>query len=230
MRSALVVVRWATVAGWAATDALPLSGMERHRIASMRREDDRARFLAARRLLRATVADVTGTDPSSSRLEQRCDRCGGEHGRPTVAVDGHAGPSVSLAHAGGVVVVAVASRPVGVDIEPAMPVHDGVKSMAFTPAERARHAGDCTGLLRTWVRKEAILKATGDGLLVDPSALELTAADEPPILRRWAGRRRPPRVAVQDFEVAGHVAAVAAVGRGPLTVSVSPAEPAAAPA
>lgn len=225
MSSALVVVRWATVAGWA-TDSLPLSGEQRRRLASMRREDDRARFLAARSLLRATVADVTGIDPSSVRFGQRCDRCGGEHGRPTVAVDGHDGPSVSLAHAGDVVVVAVASGPVGVDVEPAVPLRDGVESMAFTPAERARHAGNDIGLLRTWVRKEAILKATGDGLLVDPTALELTAADEPPALRRWAGRRRPPRLAVQDVEVAGHVAAVAVVGRGPLSVSVSRAEPA----
>jgi 4'-phosphopantetheinyl transferase len=173
-----VVVRWASVAGGPTDDeAIP----ERSRLAAMT-DDDRRRFVGARRLLHRVVAEVTGSDDVV--LHQRCERCGGPHGRPTVTVGGQPGPHVSMAHAGDLVVVAVASNPVGVDVEP----------------------GDDRG----WVRLEAVLKATGHGLDVDPSLLDV---DERGITR-WDGPGPTPALRLVDLDLApGYVAAVARLGR-----------------
>lgn len=216
-------MRWDTTG--VTTDPATLSDSERRRLDSLRREDDRRRFAAARTLLRATVAEATGADPGAVRVEQRCTRCGGAHGRPTVAVDGRRGVHVSIAHAGEVVMVAVADRPVGIDVEPMARSVGDLGPVVLAPAERARRSADDVDLLRTWVRKEAILKATGDGLLVEPSRLEVTAPDRPPALQRWDGRRRLPRVAMQDVDVPGHVGAVAALGRSQLVLDFSQAAP-----
>ncbi|WP_316307168.1 4'-phosphopantetheinyl transferase family protein, partial [Clavibacter michiganensis] len=83
--------------------------------------------------------------------------CGGAHGRPVLggsrALDGlHA----SVAHAGGLVVVAVSpDGPIGIDAEP-----------------RGREAPPGTTLAE-WVRVEAVLKTDGRGLLVDPSLVRV---------------------------------------------------------
>ncbi len=154
---------------------------------------------AARRLLAATVAEVTGCDVGDVTLRQRCHRCGGPHGRPTVAVRGKGGPGAAISHAGDLVMVAVARGAVGVDVEP-------------VSGDRPVDA------LRSWVRLEALLKATGHGLDVDPSLVELSPPGETPRLLSWRGPGRVPRARFADLDVAGHVAAVATLGRRRVTV------------
>ena len=76
--------------------------------------------------------------------------------------------------------------------------------------------------LRAWVRKEAVLKATGFGLAVEPS--ELTVHDDqvvsyPPILSPCLDG------GVQLFavpEIAGHVTALAVLADGPVEIVVHP--------
>jgi len=115
--------------------------------------DRPARTTAGRAALRALAADLVGADPADVTVRARCATCGGEHGRPVLggsrALDGlHA----SVAHAGDAVVVAVSTDgPIGIDAEP-----------------RGREAPPGTTLGR-WVRIEAVLKADGRGLRVDPS-------------------------------------------------------------
>ncbi|MDO4025338.1 4-phosphopantetheinyl transferase [Clavibacter michiganensis] len=112
-----------------------------------------ARTAAGRVALRALAAELVGADPADVTVRARCATCGGAHGRPVLggsrALDGlHA----SVAHAGGLVVVAVSpDGPIGIDAEP-----------------RGREAPPGTTLAE-WVRVEAVLKTDGRGLLVDPS-------------------------------------------------------------
>lgn len=86
-----------------------------------------------------------------------CPDCGGPHGRP-VAVDG---PAISLTHVGDTsIAVSSDADAVGVDAER----HDAdTSSLAIV-------AGDVT--VEHWTRVEAVLKADGRGLRVDPLTIE----------------------------------------------------------
>ena len=81
-----------------------------------------------------------------------CPRCGsGDHGRPYAVVPGGTAPRVSLSYALGLVAVAWADGPVGIDIEMDGPSVDGLDR-------------------RAWSRQEAIFKADAE---VRVSAIEV---------------------------------------------------------
>ncbi|GAB3584036.1 hypothetical protein GCM10027406_29730 [Leifsonia lichenia] len=111
-----------------------------------------------RSMLRDLVAELASVAPEDVRIAARCPDCGGEHGRPVVmAPDAATAVRVSLAHAGGVTVAAaLVGGSVGVDAEPR------------TPRTQAQRTED---ELRQWTRIEAVLKADGRGLRVDPAAV-----------------------------------------------------------
>ena len=106
-------------------------------------------------------------------VTHHCPNCGGtDHGRPLVD-----GAFVSLSRAGGLVAIAVSlDGPVGVDIESVARVSaSGFDDVAFSGTERTRiAAADDPDLQRArlWTSKEAILKARGTGLRVDPRTVD----------------------------------------------------------
>lgn len=164
---------------------------------------------AASDLLVAAVAEVTGTRLSDIVVTKRCKHCGGPHGRPFVHVTGRPGPHVSVAHTAAVVAVAVSMRaPVGVDIE-----HRDVAAL---------HGVDLAG----WVRTEAVLKATGDGLVVDPSLVDIRGTRHGALrVVGWRGPGRRPPIRVQDLALPdGLAGAVAVRRRGPVRVDFVSAE------
>jgi 4'-phosphopantetheinyl transferase len=178
-------------------------------------------------LLRATVADVAGVAPVSVALHQVCHRCGGPHGRPRVDVDGRPGPSVSLTHSGEVAAVAVAGVPVGIDLEPIERVGADIEAVLLSPREqRAWSVVAPTdrpqALLRTWVRKEALLKATGEGLAIDPRLVELGPPGDRPTLTGWSAELERPPVRLVDLDLGPrYLATVAALTTDDLDLDVS---------
>lgn len=145
----------------------------------VRAVDEATRDRAADRdALVALAAEVLGVPATSLRLERRCPHCGGtDHGRPSIP---GAPVSVSLARTDGVRALAVApaeSGPVGVDVERVSRVRRAPLD-TFTAGERAEiaHAVD-PDQRRTelWAAKEAILKADGRGLRVDPRTVEVSS-------------------------------------------------------
>jgi 4'-phosphopantetheinyl transferase len=159
-------------------------------------------------LLRAEAARFHEVPASEVVLVHECPRCGSSaHGRPQlVATASVRHPAyVSLARAGDLSVVAVTDAgPVGVDVE-AEGAADfaGFPDVALHPGERETSADDPT---RVWVRKEALLKAYGLGLAVDPSDVRLDDDG----LASWDSPHRPPGVVwLRDLAVPGHVVAVA---------------------
>ncbi|GHH61937.1 hypothetical protein GCM10017673_00120 [Streptosporangium violaceochromogenes] len=170
-----------------------LTGVERERAARFHREGDRRDFVAAHLLVRRCAALLTGIAEDRLTLSQHCERCGPGHGRPYLVEVPHLG--VSLSHSRGYVCAAAGPGRVGVDTEhvPSGPLEEALASQVLAPAERPLVAGN-EALIRTWVRKEALIKRgelTLDGLrATDLSVLPLDGprAGEEPRRLTWGGR------------------------------------------
>lgn len=155
-----------------------LDGHERARLERFRRPVDAARYLAAHALTRIVLGGHLEHAPAELVFDRTC-HCGEPHGKPTLA----GGPAFSFTHAGPVVGVAVhPGGPVGLDVEPvrAMPDLDGMARHVGAPAEPG-------AFFRAWTRKEALLKATGDGLASPMAAIVL---DEHGVVA-WSGEGAP---------------------------------------
>jgi 4'-phosphopantetheinyl transferase len=123
------------------------------------------------------------------------------------------GPEVSLSHAHDRVAVAVSEcGPTGVDVEPAGAARAGeLAGVALTLAEAARLDGQDATV--SWVRKEAVLKATGHGLTTDPALIEVSPAGRRPRMLAWNAPDRPALpLRLTDLDVgAGYVGCVAVI-------------------
>lgn len=140
-----------------------LSIIERSRFDSSP-EAARESFLAGRFLLRDLAGELTCTDPGAVKIEAHCPDCGGDHGRPMIV---GTNLNVSLSRSKDIVVVAASwHAPIGIDIEVANP--GAVAAVeALTDEASILH----------WTRVEAVLKADGRGLRVDPALVEVTDVD-----------------------------------------------------
>ncbi|WP_407319090.1 4'-phosphopantetheinyl transferase superfamily protein [Isoptericola halotolerans] len=146
--------------------------------------DVRAGLLSS--VLAAAGLDLGG---EAAVLQRRCSTCGGtDHGKPEVPAALVAGWHVSVAHTATRLVVAAADAgPCGVDAEDVDAVGRApVTAVLLAPEERV-DAASVDRVARTWVRKEALLKATGHGLAVDPALLALDAGRGAPQVVRWQG-------------------------------------------
>jgi len=109
-------------------------------------------------------------------------------------------PSYNLSHTRGLALVAVsAGAAVGVDVEHLRPLADAdaLAQRFLSPAESAAvlevaPAGRGAAFLRTWTRKEAVLKASGHGLALDTRDIEVGSgpADRFVAIDHDAGTRR----------------------------------------
>ncbi len=183
-------VRWgrtssAEAAALELLDATELARRERYL-----RDADRRRFTLGVNLTKREVARRTGLPPERVVLDRTCPDCGAPHGRPL-----HPGLHLSVSHSGDLVGVAVSEVPVGLDVE------ERARPMGELDAH-VRSAGEPPGDLHVyWTRKEALLKATGDGLKVAMTDLTVSPADRPAALLDWRGRPGlPARIRLRDLE------------------------------
>lgn len=195
---------------------------ERERMAALRRDADRARYLAAHALTRVVLGEHLGLDPAGLVLDRTC-RCGRPHGKPRLAGRPDA-PGFSLTHSGELVGVALGPGPVGIDVEHRRTLTslDRLAGHVLSPAERGRGDLDTHTFLVTWTRKEALLKATGDGLSSPMDAITLSGPHEHPRVHAWDGGRHGP-VWLADLSTPepGHPAALAGFGEEPPTVTTA---------
>jgi 4'-phosphopantetheinyl transferase len=174
---------WLTdVASWSEAAARSvLDTGELERADRFVRESDRCRFVVAHAALRHVLASEVGTDPAALTFTPRaCRGCGGPHGKPAVfGAGGRTGPEFNLSHSGDVVAIAVSVGPadggsggpgVGVDVQESGPLdHEALARRFYTSAERADvlarpAAASLDRFHQLWARKEAVLKATGEGI------------------------------------------------------------------
>lgn len=195
------------------------------------RKREAAPFVTGHALVRRVLGDLLDRAPQTLAFERRCTTCNSDrHGKPSlVGVDGW---HFSLSYTSDVAVVAVAEgTEVGVDVEDLT----DADFEGFAQATLARGEVDgfdgLTGhdLLvaraRVWARKEAVLKATGHGLVVDPSEVLVAGPCEPPALVDWrADEPRPSAIRIADVILAAgdHRSAVAALTTEPLEVDLLP--------
>lgn len=169
-------------------DALLLDPAEVSRATAME-PVARTRFIAGRAALRRFAAELLELPPAELEASYSCPRCGSgpalSHGRPGYTFRGVRLPLLlSMARTRHWVLLAGLAGPgkgmrLGVDAEdPARLDFDGFDGVALGGDERLTVAS-LTGpaLLRErarlWVRKEAWLKMTGEGLRTDPRMVQV---------------------------------------------------------
>jgi 4'-phosphopantetheinyl transferase len=202
------------LSGFDATDTDPdllrlLDGRENERLQTLRRIEDRQLYIAAHGLTRRVLGAWLGRAPETVEIRVTCRSCGSDrHGKPYVAD----GPRFGYAYAGRRVLLAVSAQaPVGIDLETVGGADfPGFDAVALSPAERSWPGWNAAARVRTWVRKEATLKAWGCGLEVDPSELEVSAPDRPPRLISGPGLGDR-GVHLVDLDWHGYVGALAVV-------------------
>jgi 4'-phosphopantetheinyl transferase len=180
-------VWWAEAAVYAPWHDTLLDRAERERRDRYAFKADRARFAVGAALLRLVAGHVLDVAPEQVSVDRRCQSCGRPHGKPSL---GAGGPHVSVSHSGDYVGVAVcADAPVGVDVEHAgrRTDYQALIPHVLGPAE-ASAAVDEAAFLRYWVRKEAVVKATGDGLSAGLREVTVTPPGEPARLLGYPGR------------------------------------------
>jgi 4'-phosphopantetheinyl transferase len=202
-----------------------LDETERQRWAACRRDEDRERFGVGCALAKTVLAGYAGLRPVDVRFDRTCPQCGRPHGKPVFMASAL---SHSVTHSGDLVAVAVARTPVGVDVEQldgrARPLGGDGDTQALArlvladdeqatlaavgPSARTRE------FLAAWTRKEAVTKATGDGLRVSFRDVVIVTDEGAPRLVAWPYPQPPESVSLLDLETApGYVAALAVLGR-----------------
>ena len=176
-----------------------LSDDEIRRADRFYRASDGSRFIVAHAALRLILSDRVRTDPKELRFET------GPQGKPALVHRPDA-PDIrfNLSHSGDRAAIAVTRRrEVGIDIERLAPERSNLaiadrffSSTEIAALRRLPDADRVTGFFNCWTRKEAYIKARGEGLSIpldsfdvsltpgQPAAL-LASRYDPTDVERW---------------------------------------------
>ena len=166
---------------------------ERERAARFRFERHRNHYIAGRGMLRELLGRYLGQRPEDLVFSYS------EYGKPKLT-----GSELrfNLAHSGELALFAFGLHDaLGVDLEAERPLHDAlaIARRFFSPAEREALASlpedqQAAAFFRCWTRKEAFIKAVGEGLSHALDAFEVTLMpDEPAQLRAIDGSEEEAR-------------------------------------
>ncbi|MDY7076351.1 MAG: 4'-phosphopantetheinyl transferase superfamily protein [Chloroflexota bacterium] len=195
-----------------------LASDERERAERFRFHKDRVRFIVAHGLLRAILGRYVGVEPSQLRF------CYSSHGKPALAWEFEGGViRFNLSHSHKLALYAVTcGREVGIDLEyiRADLAGEQIVRQFFSPREVADLQAlpadmQTAAFFNCWTRKEAYIKARGEGLSLplDQFAVSL-APGEPAVLLSTAGdSSEAARWSLQAlYPGTGYVAALAVEG------------------
>jgi 4'-phosphopantetheinyl transferase len=179
-------------------------------------ESHRHHFIVGRGLLRLILGQYLNTAPNQIEFEY------GPHQKP-----GLVGTPLqfNLAHSGDVAVYAITLRhALGIDVEAMRPMADmlSIAKRFFAPAEyhtlrRLPPVVQPTAFYHCWTRKEAYLKATGEGLSLPLDKFEVSLnPGQPAAILTIAGETEPARRwSLTSLEPApGYLGALAVHGQG----------------
>ena len=196
-----------------------LSHNERTRAARFRLERGRKRFVVACGTLKAILGRYLGIDPSQVQFRY------GPNGKPYLSAGNGSALRFNLAHSHELALCGVAyDREIGVDLEHirSVPDVDQIAADHLTARENAALralSGDeaIEAFFRCWTRKEAYMKATGEGLTLPPDQIDvslspqqaarlISVAGDPQAAVRWSLQSLAP--------APGYAAAIAVAGHG----------------
>jgi 4'-phosphopantetheinyl transferase len=151
-----------------------LSAEERRRAAAFVHERDLRRFIVSHAALRTLLSHATGIPPGELSIRR-------ERGLKPVLETRTARPiHFSLSRSQELVMIGLACRPLGIDIEWLGRTLDTEALSNLALSDREREALRCLGpsdrqraFLQCWTQKEAYLKAIGKGLSVAPATVEV---------------------------------------------------------
>ncbi len=147
-------------------------------------------FVITRGHLRNIIGRILDKPPRDLVFEP------GNHGKPFLAGrDQRRGVSFSVSHTQDLALIAVTlHRAVGIDVEKIHPVdHERLAHRFFSRAEytalqQIQGTARLSAFFITWVRKEAIVKAIGEGIVLGLDEFDVSVCPEtPPVLQaaRW---------------------------------------------
>lgn len=170
--------------------AATLSPDERGRAGKFGTAQLRHRFIVGRGVMRAVLADYLQAAPAELEFSYT------SRGKPALAGSAAGRLHFNLAHSHGLALLAVTHvAALGVDVERVRPFPNatGIAERFFSAGEIAAFQTLPLGareaaFFQLWTRKEAWLKATGDGITASLSKVEVAfLPDEPPGVRAIAG-------------------------------------------
>jgi len=192
-----------------------LDDPERARAARFHFERHRRRFIVGRAVLRHLLAGALGSEPSMVRFSY------GEHGKPALA--GARALPFNLSNSSELAMIALGGdTPLGVDVERLRAMDDAeaiarrffsateVEAFKRLPAEDRE-----AGFFRCWTRKEAYIKAIGDGLTMPLDRFDVAFGRSDPcrLLRVDGDRARAGQWLLAHLEpAAGYLGALARQG------------------
>jgi len=197
-----------------------LSEDEQQRAGRFRVPQVRARFTAARSILRDILGSYLGCPPSQVHFHYR------KHGKPCLAPGAFSDDlRFNLSHSHGLALYAVSrGSEVGIDLENTRTDrdHDRLAERFFSPLESSTLKGlapeqRLDAFFNCWTRKEAYLKARGEGLAIPLASFSVSLAPgEPAALLSVAGDdREPARWWLSSIDAGPGFAAALAVDGAP---------------
>ena len=156
-----------------------LSGDELARAARLYDSSHQRRFISARGRMRQILAFYTGCQPAELSFEVT------PAGKPMLCAP-HAGLHFNLSHSGSRAALGVCrTSALGIDIEAVREVREGLARRFFAAAEVAALEALATdqqehAFFQCWTRKEAFLKATGEGIVRGLDSFEVSLGPNEP--------------------------------------------------
>ena len=192
-----------------------LDPTEGTRVNRVTNAEDRTRQIAGAVLLRLAAGHLVDIDPAAVCVDRTCDTCGQPHGRPRlIGTDLHA----SISHSGDRIAVALTrAGHVGIDVEQISPID--LAELASGVLGLEEHANSTTDFFIYWVRKESVVKATGDGVVAALERARVSRPSEAAMLLDYPDRA-PLAATITDLHPGDdYVAAVTVLATGPIIVT-----------
>ncbi|MBA3661803.1 MAG: 4'-phosphopantetheinyl transferase superfamily protein [Gammaproteobacteria bacterium] len=152
-----------------------LSTDEKARAERLKLAVHQEKFIRTRASLRLILSKYLGIPPHFLAFDYN------PAGKPTLKKTLHSSLHFNLSHSGGLAVIAIAQdSPLGIDLElMKTPYPESIASRFFTPSEQALLAVQtdrARAFYQVWSKKEALIKANGQGLAISLRQFSVTLA------------------------------------------------------